>query len=140
MARPDPFRAFRFLVEIDGTEQGGFQSVAGLARETTIEPYREGGRNDFEHQHVKLTTYPPLTLKKGLTDTALWDWHQDVIDGTIKRKTISVVLLDDTGEEAWRWIIEGAFPAKWTGADLDAGASGIATEQVEFVHHGLRRQ
>ncbi len=140
MPRPDPYRAFRFLVEIDGTEQGGFQTVSGIERDTKIEPYREGGVNDHEHQHAGLTTYPPLRLKRGLVDPVLWDWHQDVIAGTIRRKTISVVLLDEVGAEVWRWILAAAYPSKWTGAELDAGQSTLATETVEFVHHGLTRQ
>ena len=68
-ARPDPFRAFRFRLEISGLQQAGFQSVSGLERSCTIEPYREGGVNHFEHQLVTLTTYPSLMLKKGLVDT-----------------------------------------------------------------------
>ena len=68
MARPDPFRLFRFVVEIDGTEAGGFQAVSGVERQTQVEPYREGGVNDFEHQLALKTTYPPLVLKRGLVD------------------------------------------------------------------------
>ena len=49
MARPDPLRSFRFVVEVDGRVAGGFQSVSGIERQTEIEPYREGGVNDFEH-------------------------------------------------------------------------------------------
>ena len=140
MARPDPYRAFRFLVEIDGTEQGGFESVGGLERQTEIEPYREGGVNDYEHQLVTKTTYPPLSLKRGLVDEWLWDWHQDVIAGTVQRRTVSVILLDERGDEAWRWICAGAYPAKWVGAELNALNSAIATESVELVHHGITRQ
>ena len=140
MPRPDPFRAFRFLVEIDGTEQGGFQSVSGIERVTKIDTYREGGVNDHEHQHAGLTNYPALKLKRGLVDPALWDWHQQVIAGDVKRKTISVVLLDQVGAEAWRWVLAGAFPSKWTGADLDAAQNALAAETIEFVHHGLTRQ
>jgi phage tail-like protein len=138
--RTDPHGAYRFRVEIDAIEQGGFQSVAGLARETKIEPYREGGVNDFEHQHVSQTTYPALVCKRGLVDPRLWDWHQQVVTGTIERRTIAIVLLDAAGGEAWRWVCAGAFPAKWTGADLDATRGEVATEAVEFVHHGLTRQ
>ncbi|WP_010183101.1 phage tail protein [Sphingomonas sp. PAMC 26605] len=138
--RLDPYAAFRFRVEIDAIEQGGFQSVAGLARETKIEPYREGGVNQFEQQHASQTTYPALTLKRGLVDTRLWDWHQDVIRGTIVRKTISIVLLDSAGAETWRWVCDAAFPSKWTGADLDAQRGEVATEAVELVHHGLTKQ
>lgn len=133
----DPYRAFRFLVEIQGLEVGGFQSVSGLERETAIEPYREGGVNDHEVQHAGLTTYPRLRLKRGLADPMLWTWHQSVILGRIQRMVMSVVLLGETGSEAWRWIFTGAYPAKWTGPDLEATQSLVATETVEFVHHGL---
>jgi phage tail-like protein len=139
MPRLDPYRAFRFRVEIDNTEQGGFQMVSGLERETKTDAYREGGVNDFEHQLAGLTTYPQLTLKRGLTDKDLWDWHQDVVGGLIERKTIAVVLLDDAGKEAWRWVIAGAFPVKWTGSELDAVASAVAAESVAFVHRGVTR-
>jgi phage tail-like protein len=138
--RPDPYRAFRFLVEIDNTQQGGFQTVSGLERETKTDAYREGGVNHFEHHLANVTTYPPLTLKRGLVDPALWDWHQDVIDGRIERKTLSIVLLNEARSEAWRWIVADAYPAKWNGTDLDASASTVAAESVAFVHRGLRRQ
>lgn len=140
MARPDPYQAFRFHLEIAGIDQGGFQTVSGLERQTTIEPYREGGLNTNEHQFALKTTYPPLTLKRGLVDAMLWDWHQDVIDGTVVPETITIFLIDGAGNDVWQWVCEDAFPAKWTGAELDATSSKIATESVEFVHHGLRRQ
>jgi phage tail-like protein len=140
MARPDPLRGFRFRIEIDGVQQGGFMSVSGIERETKIEPYREGGINDFEHQLAVGTVYPPLVLKRGLVDPDLWNWHQDVIGGTIERRTITLFILDDAGEQAWHLTVEGAFPAKWTGNDLDATSNGIAAESIEFVHHGWSRQ
>jgi phage tail-like protein len=133
----DPYQAFRFRVEIMGLEVGGFQSVGGLERGTKIEPYREGGVNDHEIQHAGLTTYPPLRLKRGLADPSLWAWHQAVILGRIERMVMSVVLIGESGIEAWRWIFLGAYPAKWTVADLDAVQNAVAAESVEFVHHGL---
>jgi phage tail-like protein len=140
MARRDPYRAFRFVVEFDGTVTGGFQSVGGVERRTEVESYREGGVNEFEHQFAVKTTYPALVLKRGLADITLWDWHQDVIGGTVERKTISVLLLDDAGDEVWRWICAAAYPTKWTGAELDALSDAVATETVEFVHRGITRQ
>jgi phage tail-like protein len=137
MLGTDPYRAFRFLVEIQGLEVAGFQSVSGLERETKIEPYREGGVNYHERQHAGLTTYPPLRLKRGLADPMLWAWHQAVILGQIKRMVMSVVLLGEGRTEAWRWIFIDAYPTKWTAGDLDATQNVVATETVEFVHHGL---
>ncbi|HYG47486.1 MAG TPA: phage tail protein [Allosphingosinicella sp.] len=137
MMGKDPYRAFRFRVEIMGLELAGFQSVSGIERDTRIDPYREGGVNDHELQHAGLTTYPRLTLKRGLADIGLWAWHEAVIRGRIQRSVMSVVLLGDGRREAWRWIFIGAYPAKWSGADLDASQSLVAMETVEFVHHGL---
>ena len=140
MARRDPYRAFRFRIEIQGLVQGGFRSVGGMERQTAIEPYREGGVNDFEHQLVVQTTFPPLTLQRGLVESTLWDWHQEVIDGSVTRRDVTIELLDESGHQAWRWVCQAAFPAKWSGADLDAQSGSIATESVELVHHGIRRQ
>lgn len=133
----DPHRAFRFRVEIDGIIQGAFKSVSGLERESVIETYREGGVNDFEHQHVVLSKYPPLRLGRGLVEFSLWEWHEQVVSGDVQRRDVAVILLDDTGNQAWRWVCRQAFPSKWTGPELDATNSAIATETVELVHHGL---
>jgi phage tail-like protein len=137
MSATDPYGAFRFVVEIQGLEVAGFQSVSGISRETKIEPYREGGVNDHERQHAGVTTYPPLRLKRGLADPMLWAWHEAVVMGRIERRTMSVVLLGEGRSEAWRWVFVGAYPAKWTAGDLEAAQNAVATETVEFVHHGL---
>lgn len=141
MTRPDPYRSFRFRVEIGGTQEGGFQMVSGLERVTEFEPYREGGVNEYEHQLAVQSTFPPLILTRGLVDVRLWDWHQDVINGTIERQVVSVVLLDETGnDEVWRWVCVGALPSRWAGAELDALTGAVATESVELVHQGMTRQ
>ncbi len=139
MARSDPFHGFRFRVEFDQVQHGAFARVKGLVRETKIEPRREGGVNDFEHKLATLTTYPNLTLERGLADAYLWSWHEDVIEGRIKRRTVTIALHDETNDEVWRWLIEAAFPVKWTGTDLDANSGQVIFESVEFAHHGIKK-
>jgi len=139
MARQDPYRGFRFLVEFDRLQQGGFSRVKGLARESKVESYREGGVNDFEYRHVTLTTYPNIVLEHGIADAAMWDWHQQTVAGQVRRKTLSVILRNEAGEEVWRWHADGAYPVKWSVADLDAASSAVLAESIEFAHHGLRR-
>ncbi len=137
--RPDPYRAFRFRLEIQGVLAAGFQSVSGLERACQIEAYREGGANDFEHQLVTLTSYPPIVLRRGLVDPELWDWHSEVVEGRVERRTISVVLLNDAGNEVWRLVCADAFPSKWVASELEATSNSVATEQIEFVHQGLTK-
>jgi phage tail-like protein len=141
MARRDPYSGFRFLVEIDGLLQGGFSKVRGLSRETRVDSFREGGVNDFERKLATLTVYPALVLERGLADQKLWDWHQKVVEGRIARRTITVTLRDEMGRDVWGWVVQGAFPSKWSVSDFDAASGQVSAESVELVHHGvLRRQ
>jgi phage tail-like protein len=139
VARNDPFHGFRFRVEFDQVQHGGFARVKGLVRETKIDTRREGGVNDFEHKFATLTSYGNLTLERGLADDYLWSWQEDVVGGTIKRRLMTVSLHDETDAEVWRWLVDGAFPVKWTGTDLDAASGQVLVESVEFAHHGIKK-
>jgi len=136
--RNDPYVSFRFLVEIQGLIVGGFSEVSGLQAETETEDMREGGVNDYVHKLPKVTKYPNITLKRGITDSdVLWRWHRDVVKGKIERRTGYVILLDSEGNEKWRWTFEDAYPVKWTGPDFKADNSAVSIEALELVHNGI---
>ena len=139
MTRHDPYRGFRFRVEFEHIQHGGFARVKGLVRETKVDARREGGVNDFEHKLATQTVYGNLVLERGLADEYLWAWHEQVVEGRIQRRTITVALHNEADEEVWRWLVEGAFPVKWTGTDLDAAATQVVVESVELAHHGIRK-
>lgn len=131
---------FRFLVEIDGIAVARFSEVSGIQVEVETETYEEGGVNDFVHYFPKRAKYQNIILKRGITDgQELWNWHQEVVDGSFKRKNGSIILLDSNGEEKWRWNFVQAFPVKWTGPDLKAEASSVAFESIELVHEGIKK-
>lgn len=140
MRAKDPYSGFRFQVAIDQIRQAGFVKVKGLQRETKFETYHEGGVNDFEHKLVTQTSYPNLVLERGIADAALWDWHQQVIEGTVKRRTITITLRNEAQRDAWSWTAQAAYPVKWACADFDAASGQVAAETIEFVHNGLLRR
>lgn len=138
--RDDPYRGFRFRIEIDGISVAHFSEVSGLQAETETEPYEEGGVNDFVHQLPKRTKFPHITLKRGITDIdELWKWHQEVVNGKFKRKNGSIILLSEAGEDTWRWNFSKAFPVKWTGPDLKADSATVAFEAIELAHNGIKK-
>jgi len=139
VSRSDPYRGFRFRVEFDQVQMGGFSRVKGLMRETKVEARREGGVNDYEHKLATQTTYGNLTLERGLLAADMWKWHEDVIEGRIERRTLTLALYDSADTEVWRWLVDGAFPVKWSATDLDAANSQIVIESVEWAHHGIRK-
>jgi len=138
--RDDPYLSFKFQLEIDDIIVAGFSDVTGLQVEIETEDYREGGVNDFVRKMPKVTKYPSLVLKRGITDSdVLWKWHRDAVDGKIKRKAGRIILYDFQGEEKWRWTFEEAFPVKWSGPDFKADGSTVAVESLELVHHGIKK-
>lgn len=137
MARRDPYSGFRFLVEVDQVIKGGFSRVRGLARETRVETFREGGVNDHEHKLASLTTYGNLVLERGIADPFLYAWHQAVVEGLVKRAVVTVTLRDEGKNDVWSWNVLSAYPVKWTASDLDAASGQVTTESVEFAHHGF---
>lgn len=139
--RNDPYQAFNFLFEIEGLLAGGFSEVTGLQIETEVEDYREGGQNAYIHKLAGPTRYPSnVVLKHGLTDIEfLWRWHQDVVQGEIKRRNCTVYLLDRMRLPAMWWDIAEAFPVKWSGPDLRAEDNSVAVETIELVHRGISK-
>lgn len=139
MARQDPLRGFRFLLEIDGITSGGFARVKGLSREVKHESYREGGVNEYEHKLLTHVSYSVVVLERGLALDDLWKWALAAADGEVQRKTIRIRVQDEANEKAWAWQVEHALPVKWTASDLDAQSSQVVMESLELAHHGLRK-
>jgi phage tail-like protein len=139
MARQDPLRGFRFLLEIEGITSGGFTRVKGISREVKHESYREGGVNEYEHKLLTQVSYPVVVLERGLVLEDLWTWALRAADGDVERKTLRIRLQNEAGEKLWAWQVEYALPVKWSVSDLDAQASQVVMESLELAHHGLRR-
>ena len=132
MARVDPYKNFRFLVEIEGITQAGFSECSGFGSEVEVIEYREGG--DKETAARKLpgrARYRDITLKWGVTDShELYDWHRAVLQGQIQRKSGAIILLDDSGNSNVRWVFREAWPSKWEGPDLCAKGNDVAIETL----------
>jgi phage tail-like protein len=137
---PDVHGNFNFLVEIDGIARASFQECTGLDATVDVIEYREGGMQPGLHKRPGLTKYSNIVLKRGITtDTQLSDWHAQIVRGQIERKTGSIVLLDQRGEEVARWNFVRAWPTKYDPGDLMATANDVAVETLEIVHEGMER-
>jgi phage tail-like protein len=136
--RRDPFRAFNFLVEIDGITRAGFQECSGL--DVSLDPveYREGGEPITPRKLPGLAKYANITLKRGITDDQeLWEWIQQGVQGETERKNGSIILLDAHGEEQSRWNFRDGWPTKWTGPSFNATDNSVAVETLEIAHEGV---
>lgn len=138
--RTDPYRNFRFLVEIDGIQQGGFTECSGFGSDVEVVEYREGGETATVRKLPGKTSYPDITLKWGITDSReLYDWHRTAVNGQIERKNGSIILQDDVGQEAVRWNFFQGWPSKWDGADLNATGNEVAIDTLTISCERVER-
>jgi phage tail-like protein len=140
--QPTFYRAFQFMVEIDGISQARFQEVGGLDATTDVVEYREGGDMLGTRKLPGQTKHSNLSLKRGFTDdTQLWKWYEDVMTGRTEkiRKNISVVQLDMAGQEVFRWNLFQAFPVKYTAPSFNAKGNDLAIETLELAYERVER-
>jgi phage tail-like protein len=138
---PDPYRGFKFKVQIDGITKAGFREVSGLDAATDAVDYREGDGTTIR-KLAGLQKFSNITLKRGITtDQDLWKWRSTIMDGKIKdnRKNGQIILLDDEGNEAAEWTFTDGWPTKWTGPTFNATANEVAIDTLEITHEGLKR-
>jgi len=86
--RPDPVRNFKFLVEAIGDGgnvfgEMGFMTVEGIAMDTDMLAYREGGFNTTPHKLPGQTNFSALTMSAGVY------WQKPQM-WTLARKMFSV--------------------------------------------------
>lgn len=140
--RKDPYKNFRFLVEIDGITQAGFREVT--IPDTVQDPieYREGNEPITARKLPGLIKYGNVILKWGITDSLdLYNWRKEVEDGKIEdaRKNMAVVVLDDKADSVARWEFSQAWPVGYNAPNLNATGNEIAIETLEIAHEGMKR-
>lgn len=135
-----PHGRFRYKVEIDGIEAGGFSEVTGFDASIDVFEYREGDMVQTPMKLAGLKKYGNITLKQGVADSdALYQWMVEGIEGEVERKTMTITLIDAEGEDAASWQVINAWPMKYTAPEFSATASEVAVESLEIAHEGMTR-
>ena len=141
-SRKDPYGGYNFRVEIDGITRGGFRDCSGLDTTTEASTYREGTDKGLGMRSIPgMASASNITLSRGLTDDhELWDWRNKVEtakDPSDYRRNMSVILMDQAGNERVRWNLVNCWPVTWTGPSLDASSGEFAIESLEIAHEGI---
>lgn len=145
-SRRDPYRAYRFLLRIEGPDGagiiagGGFSECTGLEGGMDFVEYQEGGVNDRVHKFPGPARQSNIVLRRGSADAELNHWYERTAEGAVEPLPGSIRVFDESGSEVvMEWRFEGAFPCRWVGPELNALESRVAVEALELCHDGLRR-
>ena len=124
-----PILTRNFQVTIDGVEIG-FAAISQLASISTEMAAR--GRMKIVHR------YANVVLRRALgRDRRLFAWRESIMAGKKDRRRVEIRQLDDDFQPVSSWVIEAAWPCRWTGPLFDANATGIAMEEIELAFDRL---
>lgn len=140
--RIDPYRGFKYRVEIDGIRAAAFSEATIPDTTTESVEYREGTDPNYSRVLSGLTKYGSLTLKKGITDSMdLYDWRKLVEEkgAASARKNISLILIDEESEDKCRWNIYNAWPTKYENSGFSASSNEVAIETLEIILEYMQR-
>lgn len=140
--RTDPYRNFKFRVEIGEITQAGFNECSFGDSSVEVVEYREGTDGTFPRKLSGQSKYSNVTLKWGITDTTeLADWFQRIVEkGALdQRQAVAITLVDEQGNDKSRWELENCWPTKYDPTDFNAKGNDVAIDTLELVTEGYKR-
>jgi len=72
-------------------------------------------------------------LKNGVGKSQILDWYIKTMSESVTRKSVTITLVDSTGNSVLVWDIKDACPVKWTGPQLKTDANSIAIQTLELA-------
>ncbi len=135
-----PLPKFYFKVNLGDAGEISFQEVSGLGAEAQIIEYRHGNNPIFSAIKMPgLKKYGNVTMKRGVFtgDNKNWDWFNQIKMNTIKRQTVVVQLLDESGSPKMTWTLNNAWPTKVTSTDLKSMGNEAAIDTLELAYETL---
>ena len=125
--------SFRFVVDVDDERQAAFTECTLPNIEWDVEELKEGGLNTYTHQLPSRRKATKVSLKNGIGKNELLNWYIEAISKTVKRKKLTITLLNACQEAVVVWNIEKAYPIKWSGPQLKTDGNAVAIQTLEFI-------
>ena len=135
-----PLPSFYFKVSVTDVGDISCSEVSGLETEYDMIEYRAGDSPVFTKQKMPgMRKASDVTLKKGIfkDDKAMWDWINSIKLNTIKRATVTISLLDESGKPVKTWELTNAWPKKITVQGFKADGNTAAIETLILAHEGV---
>lgn len=136
-----PSPTTRFEVDFGADLKGVvFQEVSGLDAEALITEFRDGDSKVFSPVKMPgLAKHGNVTMKRGLfvNDDAFRAWMKDVRANAVKRRTVTIKLLDEAGSVVMQWALNDAWPTRIIGADSTLDGQRVAMDMIEVAYERI---
>lgn len=152
--RINPFRGFKYRIDVPGFASTGVRSVTGMnTGETEIAEYREGNMESTVTKNPGLTSYGDITIVRGYSENKDFQrWRNEVqisqggddadsdndVPNASFRKNFTVHILNEFGSSIRSFGVINAWPMSYNLGDLNAESSDILEETLVIVNEGIR--
>ena len=134
----DHLGGYNFSVEIDGVTAGSFKAVDGLEASVEVIEFQDGP-DLLARKRPGRCKFGDVTLKKGyIINKQLQEWWENVRNGKYDRRSVSIILQDNTGEEQMRWNLFEAFISKWKMSSMDGKGNDVLQEEVTLSFEDMK--
>ncbi|HHY36541.1 MAG TPA: phage tail protein [Firmicutes bacterium] len=134
---------YKFLVEIDGIVQTGFQKAGPLRGSVGVIEHEEGGALLPDKSPGK-GRFEDITLEWGATESLeIYNWFAQVLnaaqgtggaDPDRYKRNMAIIEQDRAGREVGRWNIYGAWPREFEAGDWDNTSEEKLIRKVALVY------
>lgn len=120
-------KKYKFLVEVDGLGNSGFQKCSELSAEIAVIEQFEGG-SLTPNKSPGRVKYTDVTLERGATDNfELWTWFKQTVDAAagigddepVFKRGVSIVQQSRSGKRIRVWRLTNAWPTKFVAGEWD---------------------
>ena len=134
----DPAVAVSFVLRVDDHDLGTFTSCEGLGVQVEVESFQEGGNHFFVHQLPGRLKYDNVKFTRVINGDSLKvaRWLSVMASG-VTRTNAQIIAKTAQGDTVAQWGLLDAIPVRWTGPQLSAESTTVATETLELAHHGF---
>ena len=117
-----------------------FRRVSGLG--ATVETFSlgEGGENCFTHQLPRRVSRSNIVLEREFVVRSPLATSIGMAMEQFKFKpgNLIIKLLGETGQLVTSWVLQKAYPVRWSLADLDAGEDQVLIDTIEVAYTVMR--
>ena len=132
---------FRFAVSfltwgaMRSTVDTRFQKVSGLSADVGTTTVEEGGQNLYIQTLPQRVKYGNLVLERGrvVGSTITMRFDDALSRFSFKPTDVLITLFDDNRVIASAWLVQRAYPVKWSTAGLDAASPAVLIDTMELA-------
>jgi phage tail-like protein len=133
-----------FQVLIEGFEPMSMTSVTGIGFEVAVledaEARGANGRSPHRSPGVNKNTTVTLSTMELQKAAQLGVWRNQVEQGTINRKHVSIMMHDASNLPVMTFDLEAAWPSAISVSSVPVGGEGWIQVDVTLAHEGITRK